>query len=143
MPHSVARQASTQHMSEQDVEKLRNSLRRLMWTKVGLIRTGGSLQKALDQLQQWSRKLQVPPFNRTGLETQNMVQVGLCVTEAALWRTNSVGAHYREDIPFCKGLKWKVHSQSQQTRVPALVSHTKKSKKNRPPLKRLLTFQSC
>ena len=100
-------------MTEQDIEKLRNSLRRLMWTKVGLIRTADSLQKALEQLQQWSHKLQVPPFNRTGLETQNMIQVGLCVTEAALWRTNSVGAHYREDFPFYKGLKWKTHSRCQ------------------------------
>jgi L-aspartate oxidase len=129
MTPSVARRSSAQHMSEQDVEKLRNSLRRLMWTKVGLIRTAESLRKAFDQLQQWSRKLQMPPFNRTGLETQNMVQVGLCVTEAALWRTNSVGAHYREDIPFFKGLKWKVHSQCQQTGVSALASHPKKAKR--------------
>ena len=113
-PYHFAQKQRTRKMSEQDVEKLRNSLRRLMWTKVGLIRTADSLQKALEQLQQWSRKLQRPPFNRTGLETQNMVQVGLCVTQAALWRTNSVGAHYREDIPHFKGLKWKTHSQCQQ-----------------------------
>jgi L-aspartate oxidase len=105
--------ARKRKMTEQDIEKLRNSLRRLMWTKVGLIRTADSLQKALEQLQQWCHKLQVPPFNRTGLETQNMIQVGLCVTEAALWRTNSVGAHYREDFPFYKGLKWKTHSRCQ------------------------------
>jgi L-aspartate oxidase len=113
-PHPFRRKHSARTMSELDVEKLRNSLRRLMWTKVGLIRTGDSLQKALEQLQQWSRKLKMLPFNRTGLETQNMVQVGLCVAEAALWRTNSLGAHYRQDIPFFKGLKWKVHSQCQQ-----------------------------
>jgi L-aspartate oxidase len=127
--NAVQRKPSARKMSEQDIEKLRNSLRRLMWTKVGLIRTADSLQKALEQLQQWSRKIQMPPFDRTGLETQNMIQVGLCVTEAALWRTNSVGAHYREDIPFCKGLKWKVHSQSQQTRVPTPVAHPKKTKR--------------
>ena len=96
----VSQKTFSTEMSVQDVEKLRNSLRRLMWTKVGLIRTADSLQKALEQLQQWSRKLQMPPFNRTGLETRNMVQVGQCITEAALWRTNSVGAHYREDIPY-------------------------------------------
>ncbi len=114
MPPPFCRKPSTREMFEQDVEKLRNSLRRLMWTKVGLIRTGDSLQKALEQLQQWSRKLQTIPFNRTGLETRNMIQVGQCITEAALWRTNSVGAHYREDIPFFKGLKWKAHSQCRQ-----------------------------
>jgi L-aspartate oxidase len=131
IPQRFRLKPSARKMSEQDVEKLRNSLRRLMWTKVGLIRTADSLQKALDQLQLWSRKLQAPPFNRTGLETQNMVQVGLSVTEAALWRTNSVGAHYREDIPYSKGLKWKIHSKCQQTDVaPASSPH---SKKRKPP----------
>jgi len=126
--------ARKRKMTEQDIEKLRNSLRRLMWTKVGLIRTADSLQKALEQLQQWSRKLQVPPFNRTGLETRNMVQVGLCVTEAALWRTNSVGAHYREDFPFCKGLKWKAHSQCQQSKLMnTLPAKSKKTKRTMHP----------
>ena len=124
---SYRRTSSSRNMSEQDVEKLRNSLRRLMWTKVGLIRTEDSLKKALEQLQQWSRKLHVPPFNRTGLETQNMVQVGLCVTEAALWRTNSVGAHFREDIPFFKGLEWKAHSRCQRTK-PTTVKDGKRKK---------------
>jgi len=127
IPFSYHRTPSSRNMSEQDVEKLRNSLRRLMWTKVGLIRTKDSLKKALEQLQQWSRKLHVPPINRTGLETQNMVQVGLCVTEAALWRTNSVGAHFREDIPFFKGLEWKAHSRCQLTK-PTTVKDGKRKK---------------
>ena len=117
-PPPLHQKSSIRNMSEQDIEKIRNSLRRLMWTKVGLIRTADSLQKALTQLQQWSRKLQMPPLDRTALETQNMIKVSQCVTEAALWRTNSVGAHYREDIPFFKGLKWKVHSQCQQISMP-------------------------
>jgi L-aspartate oxidase len=101
-------------MPTQDVEKIRNSLRRLMWAKVGLVRTGDSLKKAVDQIQQWSQKLSAAPFNRPGLETRNMVQVGHSIAEAALWRTNSVGAHYREDFPFHRGLAWKLHSQCQQ-----------------------------
>ncbi len=128
-PHNFRPKPVTRKMSEQDIEKLRNSLRRLMWTKVGLIRTADSLQKCLEQLQQWSRKLLTPPFHRIGLETQNMVQVGLCVTQAALWRTNSVGAHYREDIPYFKGLKWKTHSQCRQTTPPTRLSSRPKKHK--------------
>jgi L-aspartate oxidase len=101
-------------MPMQDVEKIRNSLRRLMWTKVGLVRTGDSLRKAVDQIQQWSHKLAAAPFNRPGLETRNMAQVGQCIADAALWRANSVGAHFREDFPFYKGLGWKIHSRCQQ-----------------------------
>ena len=86
---------------------------RLMWTKVGLVRTGESLQKARDQLQQWAQKLSLTPVNRAGLETRNMVHVGQAIVEGALWRTNSVGAHYRGDFPGHNGSGWKAHSQSQ------------------------------
>jgi L-aspartate oxidase len=110
----LLRKPTGRKMSTQDVEKIRNSLRRLMWSKVGLVRTGNSLQKAVDQIQQWSQKLSAAPWNRPGLETRNMVLVGQCITEAALWRANSVGAHFREDFPFYKGLVWKVHSRCQQ-----------------------------
>jgi L-aspartate oxidase len=40
------------------------------------------------------------PFaSRRDLEVKNMVQVARCVAEAALWRADSVGAHYRADAP--------------------------------------------
>ncbi|MDH5699923.1 MAG: FAD-binding protein, partial [Nitrospirota bacterium] len=114
----LLRKPSGRKMSTQDVEKIRNSLRRLMWSKVGLVRTGNSLKKTVDQIQQWSQKLSAAPWNRPGLETRNMVLVGQCIAEAALWRANSVGAHFREDFPYYKGLAWKIHSQCQQG-VPA------------------------
>jgi L-aspartate oxidase len=114
----LLRKPKGRKMSTQDVEKIRNSLRRLMWAKVGLVRTGNSLKKAVDQIQQWSQKLSAAPWNRPGLETRNMVLVGQCIAEAALWRANSVGAHFREDFPFYKGLAWKIHSQCRQE-IPA------------------------
>ena len=111
---SLPRKSLGRAMTTQDVEKIRNSLRRLMWSKVGLVRTGDSLHKAVDQIQQWSQKLSAAPFNRPGLETRNMVQVGQCIAQAAVWRVNSVGAHYREDFPFYKGSEWKTHSRCLQ-----------------------------
>ena len=52
------------------------------------------------------------PFaTRADLEAKNMVQVAYCVAEAALWRENSVGAHFRSDFPEAKRLGWKQHSQ--------------------------------
>jgi L-aspartate oxidase len=127
---TLPRKPNGRAMPTQDVEKIRNSLRRLMWSKVGLVRTGDSLQKAVDQIQQWSQKLSAAPFNRPGLETRNMVQVGQCIAEAALWRANSVGAHYREDFPFYKGLKWKLHSRCQQeVKAKSGASIPKKTRK--------------
>ena len=98
--------------SLKDTEKLRNSLRRLMWSKVGLVRTNESLQQSVMQLERWEDALLHPHFTRTDLEVRNLVQVGHCIAEAALWRKNSLGAHYRTDFPSHKGLRWKSHSRS-------------------------------
>jgi L-aspartate oxidase len=125
----LLRKPTGRAMPTQDVEKIRNSLRRLMWSKVGLVRTGDSLKKAVDQIQQWSQKLATAPFDRPGLETRNMVQVGQCIVQSALWRTNSVGAHYREDFSLSKGSEWKTHSRCQLD-VPA-KSATVKPKKSK------------
>jgi len=95
----------------EDSEKLRNSLRRLMWTKVGLVRTGDSLIQALTQLSRWDPQIQASLQTRSDLEVRNMIQVARCVTEAALWRENSLGTHYREDFPSDQGAAWKTHSQ--------------------------------
>ena len=95
----------------EDGEKLRNSLRRLMWGKVGLVRTGDSLVQALAWLSRWDQQIQDALQARADLEVKNMIQVARCVTEAALWRENSLGAHYREDFPTRKGPAWNTHSQ--------------------------------
>lgn len=101
--------------SLEDPEKLRNSLRRLMWDDVGLVRTRESLVQALAQLAGWEMQVNVRLGSREDLEVKNMVQVSRCITEAALWRENSVGAHYRADFPGYKGSAWKVHSQVQSS----------------------------
>jgi L-aspartate oxidase len=102
----------TEHFgSVDDAEKLRNSLRRTMWGQVGVIRSGESLIRACAQLSRWAQ-LVAPPFsNRAALEVKNMVQVAQCIAEAALWRENSVGAHYRADFPQGKRPGWRQHSR--------------------------------
>jgi L-aspartate oxidase len=40
-----------------------------------------------------------------------MVHVAQCVAEAALWRENSIGAHYRSDFPQTKRPGWQQHSR--------------------------------
>ncbi|MDQ6734135.1 MAG: FAD-binding protein, partial [Nitrospirota bacterium] len=95
----------------EDADKLRSSLRRLMWGKVGLIRTADSLVRAIAQLSRWERLVSRPFSMRRDLEVKNMIQVARCIAEAALWRENSVGAHYRADYPKPDGSRWKQHSQ--------------------------------
>ena len=94
-----------------DAEKLRSSLRRLMWGKVGLVRTGDSLAAATAQLSRWERVVALPFSTRRDLEVKNMIEVAGCITTAALWRENSVGAHYRADFPEAKRPGWRQHSR--------------------------------
>ncbi len=94
-----------------DTEKMRNSLRRTMWGQVGIIRSRESLVRATAQLSRWEHMISRSFAGRADLEVKNMVQVAHCVAEAALWRENSVGAHFRSDIPESKRPGWKQHSQ--------------------------------
>jgi L-aspartate oxidase len=95
----------------EDVEKLRSSLRRTMWGQVGVIRSGESLIRACAQLSRWGQLVSQPFASRAALEVKNMIQVAQCVAEAALWRENSVGAHYRSDFPETKRAGWQQHSR--------------------------------
>ena len=101
----------------EDVEKLRSSLRRLMWGKVGIVRTRDSLVAATAQLSRWERLVTGPLASRSELEVKNMLQVARCIAEAALWRQNSVGAHYRADYPDAQRPGWKQHSLTVNRRV--------------------------
>lgn len=95
----------------EDAEKLRSSLRRTMWGQVGVIRSRDSLIRATAQLSRWAHLVSKPFAARADLEAKNMIQVAYCVAEAALWRENSVGAHFRSDFPHAKAPGWKQHSQ--------------------------------
>lgn len=109
-PHDVPLKAD--HVGRlEDVEKLRSSLRRVMWGQVGVIRSGESLIRACAQLSRWAQLVAQPFSNRAALEAKNMVQVAQCIAEAALWRENSVGAHYRSDFPQAKRAGWQQHSR--------------------------------
>ncbi|MCP9446696.1 MAG: L-aspartate oxidase [Nitrospira sp.] len=94
-----------------DAEKLRNSLRRTMWGQVGIVRSRESLIRATAQLTRWERMVAKPFGARADLEVKNMIQVARCVAEAALWRENSVGAHFRSDFPDSTLSGWNEHSQ--------------------------------
>ncbi|MBA5866312.1 MAG: L-aspartate oxidase [Nitrospira sp. CR1.3] len=114
IPSLVAQEAAlkTEHLgSIDDAEKLRSSLRRTMWGQVGMIRSGESLIRACAQLSRWAQMMAQPLSNRAALEVKNMVQVAQCIAEAALWRENSIGAHYRSDFPQARRAGWQQHSR--------------------------------
>ncbi len=74
------------------------SLQSLMWDKVGIIRSGDTLAEAADILYSWHIKLPAPS-DRPSWELHNMLINARLITEAALLREESRGAHYRTDFP--------------------------------------------
>jgi L-aspartate oxidase len=75
----------------------RESMRALMWNDVGILRHGAGLERARAALETWTG---APPGD--GLEaheTANLALVGWVMTEAALRREESRGAHHRLDFP--------------------------------------------
>ena len=74
------------------------NLQSLMWDKVGIVRSGKSLKEAADILAAWESLLP-QPGDRPSYELNNLVLCARLVTEAALLREESRGAHFRTDFP--------------------------------------------
>jgi len=76
----------------------RAALQALMWDDVGIIRSKESLTRAREALAAAQTALPAPD-DRPSHELANLVLAGRLVTEAALIREESRGAHYRTDFP--------------------------------------------
>jgi L-aspartate oxidase len=70
------------------------ALQKLHWDKVGVIRNKEGLIKAADVLATW-QKTAPRPTERRSYEFNNLILAGRLVTESALLREESRGAHFR------------------------------------------------
>ncbi len=75
-----------------------DELQRLMWDLAGIVRTGEGLEYARGVLSAWSCALP-QARDRATHELANLLLVARLVTEAALLRRESRGAHFRADFP--------------------------------------------
>jgi succinate dehydrogenase flavoprotein subunit len=95
---------------------LRVAMQEIMTAKVGIFRRGKDLEQAVEELQSLlvrSRKIGVrysgPGANPElviAYRTQKMLKLALAVAYGALQRTESRGAHYREDFPRRNDAEW-------------------------------------
>lgn len=94
---------------------LKSKIQKIMDDYVGVVKTGASLEKALSEL----RRIEIDELPKIclgdkknydtlaeALDVINMVCTGQIVASAALYRTESRGAHYREDFPERDDTKW-------------------------------------
>jgi L-aspartate oxidase len=74
------------------------NLQSLLWDEVGIVRNGDGIKRAASILAAWQKMLP-QPVDRPSYELNAMVTNARLVTEAALQREESRGAHYRTDFP--------------------------------------------
>lgn len=99
---------------------LRQQLQRLMDKHAGVFRTGNMLLEGIAQLLDLGKQLQEVSVNdpsqqwntelMEALELQNLYIQARAVLNAALWRTESRGAHYRRDFPKRDDENWLTHT---------------------------------
>jgi fumarate reductase flavoprotein subunit len=100
----------------EDASALRQRMQEIMTAKVGIFRRGEDLAQAVDELQQLlirSRSIGLRrsspgpnPELVTAYRTQMMLKLALTVAYGALVRTESRGAHYRQDHPRRNDAEW-------------------------------------
>jgi len=83
------------------------ALQKLHWDKVGIIRNKEGLTQASGILAAWQHSLP-QPTDQPSCELSNLVLTGRLLTEAALIREESRGAHFRSDFPESLP-KWQCH----------------------------------
>jgi fumarate reductase flavoprotein subunit len=116
------------------LESMRERLYEVMWTKVGIIRDAAGLQAGLRELAAIEGELEESgvadadrAFNLTWhdwLNLKNLAQTSRVIAEAALARTDSRGAHFREDFPEAGSLE-KSAFTSLRLNGPAMKVTTK------------------
>jgi L-aspartate oxidase len=83
-----------------DLSDLRESLRALMWRRMGITRDADGLNEAALRVDYWGRYLLSMEFDdTTGWTMQNMLIVARLMIAAAIARQESRGTHYRLDHP--------------------------------------------
>jgi L-aspartate oxidase len=96
-------------------------LQRAMWEKAGLLRDAEGLLSLREDLEGLSERLP-NPVDRSSLEINNLVTIGSLITESALAREESRGAHFRNDFPKRDDEHFARHSVVRQVEEPVAVS---------------------
>ena len=101
---------------KEQADAIKVEMQQIMTRKVGIFRTGKDLEEAVAKLQELllrSRNIGLRyridgpnPELVTAYRTQKMLKVALCVAAGALARTESRGAHFREDFPRRDDTNW-------------------------------------
>lgn len=100
----------------ENIFAIKNEMTKIMDDKVGIFRDGKHLQEAVDKLEKlYKRSKNISVANKhlhnnpeleEAYRVPKMLKIALCVAKGALNRTESRGAHTREDYPKRDDEKW-------------------------------------
>lgn len=99
-------QASRGKIEPQEAKK---QLQDIMWQRVGIIRDEASLKEANAMVEEIYNGLAMGSSPLDYYEAINMLTVARVIIQAALWRKESRGAHWRADYPKRDDRRWIKH----------------------------------
>lgn len=100
----------------ENVFEIKDRMKQIMGDKVGIFRDGEHLESAVKELEQLyirsknigikTKRLSANPELEEAYRVPKMLKLALCVAKGALDRTESRGAHSREDYPKRDDVNW-------------------------------------
>ncbi len=94
---------------DREPEEIRRELSDIMWEHVGIIRDEEGLKTAAAAINKLARELGRGKSELEYYQAINMLTVARVMVQAALWRKESRGAHYRRDYPARDDIRWAKH----------------------------------
>jgi L-aspartate oxidase len=90
-------------------QQAKKDLQDIMWQRVGIIRDEAGLKEANAMVEEIYNGLAVGSSPLDYYEVVNMLTVARVIIQAALWRKESRGAHWRADYPKRDDQRWIKH----------------------------------
>lgn len=88
------------HGDDKFLNKIETDIKRIMWEKVGIVRRKNELTEALEKFNNFKKQIEKIKrkngISRKLLEVYNLLEVAMIITNAALSRSKSLGAHHIE-----------------------------------------------
>jgi L-aspartate oxidase len=94
---------------EREPAEIRRALSNIMWEYVGIIRDEEGLKTAAGAINKLGGELGRGRSELEYYQSINMLTVARVMVQAALWRKESRGAHYRQDYPARDDIRWAKH----------------------------------
>ena len=117
---------STDTAADMEIEGIKSAIQETLWENVSIERNGEGLQSTLTVLQDITKSLgdlgtRFDTKEVSTIETVNMLNVALMITQSALARTESRGAHYRADFSTPDDATWQRRILMTRDNPPEMV----------------------